>query len=125
MAAWSPVASTKDTRSGDRVRNGMVIGGLSVTGISIMLDPYITALMGHQTAAYGIQFADPDGWKDALIQILVMLATAIWGTLHMRFIRAADNEGTVTDELKFADDELGRLRAELAELKRLREQGDA
>lgn len=84
------IAGTKDTRSGDRVRNGMVIGGLSATGLSIMLDPYITRWMLHQTSAYGIVFSDPEGWKDATVQFAIVLLTALWGTLHMVLIRLAD-----------------------------------
>lgn len=88
--AWPTVSSTDQTRSGDRVRNGMVIGGLSVTGISIVMDPYITRWMEYQTQSYGISFANPQEWKSATIQILVILLTGVWGTLHMMMIRTAD-----------------------------------
>ena len=83
-------AKTRETRSGDRVRNGMVIAGMSSTGVAIVLDPYITAWMAHQTSAYGIVFADPEGWKTAAVQFVIVAATAVWGVVHMRMIRRAD-----------------------------------
>lgn len=83
-------ARTNETRSGDRVRNGMIIAGASSTGIAIILDPYITAWMKHQTGAYGIVFTDPEGWKNAVVQVSILVATAAWGVLHMHLIRYAD-----------------------------------
>lgn len=84
------IAATADTRSGDRVRNGMFMAGLSLAGISIILDPYISAWMLHQTGAYGIVFADPEGWKNAVISISVPVLTGAWGVVHMMLIRWVD-----------------------------------
>lgn len=83
-------AKTRETRSGDRVRNGMFIAGMSSTGVAIILDPYITAWMMHQTSAYGIVFADPEGWKNAAVQFAIIALTGLWGVLQMRMIRQAD-----------------------------------
>lgn len=83
-------ARTSETRSGDRVRNGMIIAGFSSTGVAIILDPYITAWMAHQTSAYGIHFKDPEGWKTAVVQVAIVVFTAVWGFLHMWLIRKAD-----------------------------------
>ncbi len=90
MKTRSMTAKTHEIRSGDRVRNGMVIAGMSSTGVAIILDPYITALMAHQTRAFGIVFEDPQGWKSATVQVLIVAITAVWGVVHMRLIRLAD-----------------------------------
>lgn len=82
-------AKTRETRSGDRVRNGMFIAGMSSTGVAIILDPYITAWMMHQTSAYGIVFADPEGWKNAAVQFAIIALTGDLG----RGADAADSSG--------------------------------
>ena len=80
----------------------------------------------------GIAFQDPELWKDAVIQFAVILLTGIWGTIHMALIRRADqaqarDQGqgqtaseTLAQELREADAELGRLRAQLAEAQAVR-----
>lgn len=91
MRSLLTTAPTAETRSGDRVRNGMVIAGMGSTGAAIILDPYITAWMAHQTRAYGVVFDDPQGWKSAAVQLAIVAVTTIWGVVHMRLIRRADS----------------------------------